>query len=307
MSTRVRISVGTGLTGGSKSSTPILLPYMDLSEYRASSAEQQRTADLLRLMPAAGRNALDIGARDGHFSRLMVERFEEVTALDLAELNISHPRVQCVRGDAARMPFADGSFDFVFCAEVLEHVSASALQVVCDEIERVASRRILIGVPYKQDIRVGRTTCYSCGKPNPPWGHVNSFEERRITELFRGCDVEAISTVGVNISRTNWFSAALMDFAGNPYGTYDQEEVCIHCGKRLIPPPRRNILQLIATRCAFWSRAVTELFVKPRGNWMHVVLRKTDDVQPKTLHSAAATNRRSMRRSGTSQISATSP
>jgi hypothetical protein len=251
---------------------------MDLTEYRASSAEQQRTADLLRLMPTTGRNALDIGARDGHFSRLMADRFEGVTALDLTEPNIPHPRIQCVKGNAAKMQFTDGSFDFVFCVEVLEHVPTSVLYEVCQEIERVASHRILIGVPYKQDIRVGRTTCYFCGMPNPPWGHVNSFDEQRITQLFELCKVEAISFVGVNTSQTNWLSTALMDFAGNPYGTYDQEETCVHCGRRLTPPPRRSPVQLVATKCAFWSRKVTELFIQPRGNWMHVVLRKINDV-----------------------------
>lgn len=249
---------------------------MDLTEYRASSAEQQRTADLLRLMPPTGRTALDIGARDGHFSRLMADRFEEVTALDLTEPNIPHQKIKCVKGNAAQMQFTDDSFDFVFCAEVLEHVPTSILHKVCQEIERVASNRILIGVPYKQDIRVGRTTCYSCGIPNPPWGHVNSFDEQRITTLFGLCKVEAISFVGVNTSQTNWLSSALMDFAGNPYGTYDQEEPCIHCGHRLSPPPRRNPVQLVATKSAFWSRKVTELFIKPRGNWIHVVLRKSN-------------------------------
>lgn len=252
---------------------------MDLTNYRASSTEQQRTADLLRLMPTKGGNALDIGARDGHFSRLMTDRFEAVTALDLTEPNIAHPKIQCVEGDAAKMPFPDGSFDFVFCAEVLEHVPKMILQEVCQEIERVASHRILIGVPFKQDIRVGRTTCSSCGAPNPPWGHVNSFDERRIAKLFSRCEVEAVSFVGINTARTNWLSTSLMDFAGNPYGTYDQEEACVHCGHQLKPPPTRSPAQLIATKCAFWSRKVTEKFAKPQGNWIHAILRRVKTVR----------------------------
>ena len=40
---------------------------MSLTEYRNSTAEQQRTADLLRLTPKNGQEALDIGARDGYF------------------------------------------------------------------------------------------------------------------------------------------------------------------------------------------------------------------------------------------------
>lgn len=248
---------------------------MDLTDYRASTGEQQRTADLMRLMPAAGAHALDIGARDGHFSRLMAERFERVTALDLTRPDIPHPRIACVEGNAANMAFDDGAFDFVFCAEVLEHVPTHLLADVCREIQRVARDRILIGVPYRQDIRVGRTTCYSCGEKNPPWGHVNSFDEARLETLFDGCRLETKSIVGVNASQTNALSTWLMDFAGNPYGTYEQEETCVACGQRLRLPPKRSTAQLIATKLAFWARHATDLVSKPRGNWIHVVLRKT--------------------------------
>lgn len=247
---------------------------MDLTEYRAAPSEQQRTADLLRLMPAMGRQALDIGARDGHFSLLMADRFQNVIALDLTKPNISHPKVQCHEGTAAEMTFAESGFDFVFCAEVLEHVPTNILGQVCKEIERVASDKILIGVPYRQDIRVGRTTCRSCGKPNPPWGHVNSFDEQRIGRLFPSCYVETVSFVGLSNSQTNTISTLFMDFAGNPYGTYDQEEPCIHCGQPLVPARSRTLAQLIATRLAFWARKATETFCKPHGNWIHVVLRK---------------------------------
>lgn len=230
-------------------------------------------------MPVSGEHALDIGARDGHFSKLMAERFNSVTALDLSEPSISHPKIQCVAGNAAALQFADSTFDFVFCAEVFEHIPTTLLANACQEIERVSNNRILIGVPYKQDIRVGWTTCYSCGKQNPPWGHVNAFDEQTIANLFRRSEVDTILFGGISRSQTNWMAAALMDFAGNPYGTYEQEETCIHCNNRLIPPPPRTPAQLIATRCALWLRKTTSLFARPRGNWMHVVLRKLNAVQ----------------------------
>jgi 2-polyprenyl-3-methyl-5-hydroxy-6-metoxy-1,4-benzoquinol methylase len=95
-------------------------------------------------MPTRGSSALDIGSRDGHFSLLMADRFERVTALDLTKPNISHQRIECVDGNASEMQFADGAFDFVFCAEVLEHIPPSALLTVCNEIQSVARNRILI-------------------------------------------------------------------------------------------------------------------------------------------------------------------
>jgi Methyltransferase domain len=250
---------------------------MDLTEYRNSPSEQERTSDLLRLMPSEGHHALDIGARDGYFSLLMADRFETVTALDLTEPNVSHPRVKCVRGDASQLQFPDRSFDLVFCTEVLEHIPTPSLVSVCREIERVASLHILIGVPYKQDIRIGRTTCYSCGKPNPPWGHVNAFDEQFLAGLFPHCEVEAISFVGRTTEQSNRLSLALMEFAGNPYGTYHQEEPCIHCGRPLLAPPKRSLTQIVATKFALWLDMVTGLFARPRGNWIHMKLRKSND------------------------------
>jgi ubiquinone/menaquinone biosynthesis C-methylase UbiE len=77
---------------------------MNLAEYRASPEERNRTRDLLRLTPPRGRTALDVGARDGHFYR--------VIALDLSTPTIEHAKVECVQGNAAELQFPDGSIDF---------------------------------------------------------------------------------------------------------------------------------------------------------------------------------------------------
>jgi Methyltransferase domain len=245
------------------------------SERRDSSAEQARKSDLLRLMPHKGQHALDIGAREGYFSIAMADRFEKVTALDLTRPRIANPKVQCVSGNAVDLQFSSHSFDLVLCTEVLEHIPTKQLMNACREIERVASKDILIGVPYKQDIRVGRTTCYSCGTLNPPWGHVNSFDEQTLANLFTNCKIEELSYVGENRHHTNLLSVALMDVAGNPYGTYEQEEPCIHCGRALLLPPRRTPTQRIATKLAYWSQRTTAYLASARGNWIHMMLRKT--------------------------------
>ena len=247
---------------------------MDLSEYRNSAAERERTDSLLSFVPPSGRSALDIGARDGHFSVLLAERFDRVVALDLAMPSISHPRVTCVSGNVVGLEFPDASFDLVFCAEVLEHIPTDLLQRACAEIERVCRGHILIGVPYKQDLRVGRTTCYACRGKNPPWGHVNSFDEHTLARRFPNCRVDSVAFVGTSTQRTNAVSALLMDWAGNPYGTYTQDEPCIHCNRALVPPPARTLAQKVLTKLAFWARGLSDIGAKPHANWMHMRLVK---------------------------------
>ena len=247
---------------------------MGIAEYRASPNEQRRTRDLLSLTPLRGMTALDIGARDGHFSLLLAERFCEVIALDLRKPAIVHPRVVCVQGNVAHLDFADNSIEFVFCAEVLEHIPPTILTTVCRELERVCKSELLIGVPYKQDLRVGRSTCYSCGGKNPPWGHVNSFDEHRLRRLFQKCVVKSTTFVGETSDATNALSMVLMDLAGNPYGTYFQEEPCIHCGRPLTPPPDRTLNQKLLTKCGSIALRASSVFARPRGNWMHMLFAK---------------------------------
>jgi SAM-dependent methyltransferase len=245
---------------------------IDLDVYRASAAEQERIADLMRLLPAHGGSVLDVGARDGYITKLLAQRFANVIALDLARPAVSDPKVTCVEGDVTHLEFGDDSVEYVVCAEVLEHIPGGKLQRACAELARVAQKAILIGVPFRQDLRFGRTVCGKCGAINPPWGHVNAFDERKIVALFAGWRVREWSYVGKTRERTNFVSALLMDLAGNPFGTYDQEERCVHCGAQLIGPPRRSFPQKVATRIAWALSSVQQRFAPERPKWMHALL-----------------------------------
>jgi len=255
----------------------IILGYlliMDLTEYRKSESETHRTNDLEEMFPKNGNIALDIGARDGHFSKILAKYFKKVLALDLSKPSISYEKVECVKGDIKKLSYSDDSFDFVFCSEVLEHIPVNQLKKACNELSRVTSNQLLIGVPYKQDIRVGRTKCLSCGKNNPPWGHVNSFDEKKLANLFPKLKVESISYVGSNNEATNFLSAFLLDFAGNPYGTYEQEEPCIYCDEVLIALETRTLLQKLISKLAYVILNIQQPFVKPHANWVHILFNK---------------------------------
>ena len=248
---------------------------VDISAYRASESEQSRITDLSALMPDTGECALDIGARDGYLTKKLAERFDSVVALDLEQPDIDYPRILPVKGDATCLDFPDNHFDVVLCAEVLEHIPSPGLEQACAEIARVARGAVIIGVPFRQDIRSGRTTCQVCYRPNPPWGHVNNFDEKRLRELFSGLSWVRSSFVGMSLARTNRLSALLLDYAGNPFGTYEQDECCVHCRQPIGLPQTRSLLQRIATRLAFTLNTVQRPFVKPHPNWIHVLFLKS--------------------------------
>jgi len=249
-------------------------PDMDLTDYRNAPRERDRVADLMALVPGGTRRALDIGARDGYLSRALLRLVPAVTALDLEQPTIDVPGITCVRGNAAALDFEDGAFDLVFCAEVLEHIPPQLLERVCRELVRVSAGHLIIGVPHRQDLRMHCTTCQSCGRTNPPWGHVNSFTVNRLAELFKPCHVERVSFSGQTKDTTNALSAALMRFAGHPFGTYDQEEPCIHCGQSIGQPAARSLPQRVATRLAVQLQSAQMALSSTRGNWLHVLLAK---------------------------------
>jgi SAM-dependent methyltransferase len=255
----------------------------ELAEFRGREVERNRIADLMGLLPADLTSILDIGARDGFISKLLADRIRNVTALDLEMPEIDDERIHCVKGDLTRLDFPDDSFDIILCAEVLEHIPTRLLGAACGEMRRVAKKYLLIGVPYQQDLREARTTCYTCGERNPPWGHVNSFDEDRLKELFPMFEVARISLLGDTQTGTNFVSSFLMDKAGNPYGTYWQEEPCVHCGSALISPPERSLWQKGLTKTALYVDAVQRLIISGRPNWIHILLKK------KTAEQAATT------------------
>jgi ubiquinone/menaquinone biosynthesis C-methylase UbiE len=247
---------------------------MDLKEYRESSKEQRRINDLMALIPSQGESALDIGSRDGFLAVKLTGYYDKVTALDLIKPDIEDKTIECVRGNITDLRFPDNTFDLVLCAEVLEHIQPHLLQQACSELYRVSKKHVLIGVPYKQDTRFGRTTCYSCGKKNPPYGHVNSFDESRLRSLFPGMREIKVSYIGETKEKTNFLSTYFLDLAGNPYGTYHQEETCIYCENRLKNPPERSFIQKVFTKLAFLLRDIQSLFVSSQPNWIHILFEK---------------------------------
>ena len=248
---------------------------MDLTAYRASASEQMRIADLLSLMPDSFSTGLNIGARDGYISRRMAERCGRVIALDLSTPEITHDKIECVKGDATALSFEDNSFDVTICAEVLEHIPPHLLGLACKEIGRVTKQWGIIGVPFNQDTRLGSTHCASCSKTNPPWGHVNSFTVEKLTRLFAPLQVRKINFVGANQPRTNALSHALMECAGHPFGTYDQAEPCVFCGATIRHTDRRTVTQRLATRAAHILNLLQRHVQTPQPAWVHILFEKT--------------------------------
>jgi len=246
-----------------------------ISAVTETPQEKARMDDLLKhLLPKGFANALDVGARFGHLAKRLADHFDSVTVLDLEMPTIQYDKIVNAQGDVTSLKFPDDSFDVIYCCEVLEHIPQDKLVRACAELSRVARHYLIIGVPYKQDIRFSRTTCRNCGAKNPPWGHVNSFDEIKLIQLFPSLCLEQTTYIGESKEITNFFSEWLMDIAENPYGTYSQDETCIKCNQKLQQPLHITLWQRIIVKLALIIINIQSWFVKPFPRWIHLMFRK---------------------------------
>lgn len=126
-------------------------------ELRASEEPPSDPEAVLRFRKAiaaaglrAGEAVLDLGAKWGGLAAA-IDVQVDYTGLDLSEVNAdaaTKAGLTFVQGDVTQpLPFADASFDCVFCLELLEHLIAPARLLA--EIHRVlkADGRAVVSVP----------------------------------------------------------------------------------------------------------------------------------------------------------------
>ncbi len=159
------------------------------------------TVDFSRLDIKPGARVLDVGCGSGrHTAAACRLPGARVLGVDVAAGDLSaarerlqlHDRLGAHGGsrwdlcaaDARRLPFADGCFDLVICAEVLEHVRDH--DRVLSEIARVLrpGGDLVVSVPRHGPERL----CWalSADYAAAEGGHVRIYRERGLRALLRG-------------------------------------------------------------------------------------------------------------------------
>jgi ubiquinone/menaquinone biosynthesis C-methylase UbiE len=159
---------------------------------KGRAPQWDRLRRTLALLPDREGSLLDVGVGEGSWLELVARERPQMrlAALDLSrerleDLGVRHADGSDIArhfGDVTAMPLADGSVDVVTLLEVVEHVPDWRAAV--REALRVARRRVLITVPYREQLL--DTVCVHCHQPTPLWGHLHSFDEGSFDELATG-------------------------------------------------------------------------------------------------------------------------
>jgi hypothetical protein len=95
--------------------------------------------------PADRFSLLDVGAASGDMSARVLEWYPRagITAFDYKLNHLAAARCSKVVGDAFHLPFAPGSFDFVFCSLFLHHFENAAVIGLLAEFRKTARQAVL--------------------------------------------------------------------------------------------------------------------------------------------------------------------
>jgi SAM-dependent methyltransferase len=133
------------------------------------------------------KRVLEVGCGEVVVAARLSRRFGEVVALDLPDAGLradwrQYPGPRYLHANAHVLPFADGQFDVVVAAEVLEHLPDPVLGLA--EMARVGRRHLVVSVPREPIFRgcnlvAGR---YVRALGNTP-GHLNHWTTRGFVRL----------------------------------------------------------------------------------------------------------------------------
>lgn len=159
-----------------------------------SPQEEERIRQTISLIPEDVSSILDVGCGDGRITNHLIPQYSRVVGLESSKEALRYVKTEKMLGSIDCLPFPDRNFDLVLCCEVLEHLPFRVYPKAMEELERVASKYIIVTVPNSEDRKQNFVTCPHCGCIFHAWRHLRSFSRESLTNLFNEFRVEIMKT-----------------------------------------------------------------------------------------------------------------
>ena len=139
---------------------------------------------------------LDVGCGRAWVAQHLCPKNYEVVSMDISLENTSgalktYPfeNHAAVVADVFSLPFNENTFDVIIASEIIEHVVDP--QAFVANLIRVLKPggQLIVTTPYKEKIKY--SLCVHCNKLTPLHAHIHSFDEKILTSLYSGDDIQS--------------------------------------------------------------------------------------------------------------------
>lgn len=206
-----------------------------------SPADRERAQVIRDAIPAGVSDILDVGCGAGLVTRTLVQDYR-VVGFDYSKDVLRGVPCPVVAGDAARLPFGDGSFDLTLSTQVIEHLTDEELAALSRELARVSRRYVLLTTTYRENLLQACVRCPSCRRVFNAYGHLRSFDEKSLAAVLPSARVRRIVTF-LSDRVVPRFVVAL-NHRGLEAWPYDCAVLCLHCGNDRFPAKRTGLAHL---------------------------------------------------------------
>ena len=157
------------------------------------------------------KDVLDYGCGPGFLIPRLLEASATVWAADASKVFVdaANERFRCSAGwrgarlSESRLSWPESSFDVVCCLETIEHVTASELGPLLDDIRRVLKTGgiAVFTVPNDEHLEPGNIACPKCGCVFHRWQHLQSWTEASLRKRLEHQGYRVLLSQGLFLGR----------------------------------------------------------------------------------------------------------
>lgn len=179
--------------------------------------------EVKKIIPAHSK-VLEIGFGDGYLLKKLSRDYDCSGAdisLDLVEkMRQKIPAIKFSLIANSILPYQEKQFDCFIASEVMEHMSNEELSICIREIKRILKHDgyAVITVPAEENLKENECFCPYCNKRFHKWGHKQSWNIKKIKQVFSDFDSISVKDYFVRYEGNDfleWFIGYLFYFTRN--------------------------------------------------------------------------------------------